>query len=310
MYLGKIIQKMAGLEPTREADGLRTQKTVVIFCIVVVLCAVSAVMAEQCIRGLVVDTNRDVLWLGLPAPVRNGTVFDVMLLPTGNVIARAEVIECTGDAPYVARARFAMEDTSVTIPVGAYVECMVDSIGNSGESANKPKRTPSNTSNNGNNGVNPLSLHIGSFFPFDNSIRGETSDIWPGAHVTYRIGRLEGCDTKLGVGYFRRTGHFVEAGDEGTRDFRAIPITLDAQMRSPQAQLGAGGWFGRLGVGAYVITDERSVGATTETTSTTALGLQLGFGYESANGRSVQLTYMGSSNTGFNGLSVCLGARF
>ena len=271
--------------------------------VLMILLLVSGIsVADEPVRGLVVDRSDGILWLGLPGPVRAGAVFDVKLVPGDKVIARAEVIECTPDVPYVARARFAMEDPSAFIPIGAYVEAVSEVIADRDqplgyEAIQFEPRKP-----------NPLSFQAGLFFPSNGDLGDETSDVWPAFQLSYRAGASGCCETSIGVGYYHGDGDFEIGGIAGERDFRALPVTVDMKIRG--ARRADRGCFLRLGVGAYLIHDERTFGGVTGSDSVTTFGWQAGFGYESKSGRSVQVYYTDVSKTDFKGVVFSLGARF
>ena len=270
------------------------------FCVVMVLLLASGCsMAEEPVRGLVVDRSDGILWLGLPGPVRAGAVFDVKLVPGDEVIARAEVIECTPDAPYVARAKFAMEDPSAFIPVGAYVEAVSEVI------ADRDQPPGYKAIQFHPKAPNPLQFQAGLFFPSNGDLGDETSDTWPAFQLSYRAAASDCSETSIGVGYFHGDGDFTIGGIAGKRDFRALPVTVDMKIRGARK-----GWFVRLGVGAYLIDDERTLGGVTDSTSVTTFGWQAGFGYESKSGRLAQIHYVDVSKTDFRGVVFTLGARF
>ncbi|HUV06060.1 MAG TPA: hypothetical protein VMX94_13305 [Armatimonadota bacterium] len=271
-----------------------------IVMVVLVVCGCS--MAGEPLRGLVVDRTDNILWLGLPGPVQAGAVFDVMLVPGDKVIARAEVIECTPDAPYVARARFAMEDPSAFIPVGAYVEAVSEVI------ADRDRPCGYKAVRVGPRKPNPLQLQAGLFFPTKGDLGDETSDTWPAFQLSYRVAASECSETSIGVGYLHGDGDFTIGGIAGRRDFRVFPVTLDVKTRG--ARSADKRWFVRVSLGAYLIDDERTLGGVTSSESDTAFGWQVGFGYESRSGRSAQIHYVDVSKTDFRGVVFTLGARF
>ena len=268
--------------------------------ILMILLLVSGLsVADEPVRGLVVDRSDGILWLGLPGPVQAGAVFDVMLVPGDKVIARAEVIECTPDVPYVAKAKFAMEDPSAFIPVGAYVEAVSEAIADRDQPLGykaiqfEPRKP------------NPLQFQAGLFFPSNGDLGDETSDAWPAFQLSYRVGASERCETGIGVGYYHGDGDFEIGGIAGERDFRVLPVTVDVKIRGARK-----GWFLRLGAGAYMIDDERTFGGVTDSTSVTTFGWQAGFGHESKSGRLAQIHYVDVSKTDFRGVVFTLGARF
>lgn len=259
-------------------------------------------MAEEPVRGLVVDRSDDILWLGLPDHVKKGAVFDVMLLPSGRVIARAEIIECTPDAPFVAKAKFAMEDPAAIIPVGAYVEATSDVIAKPDDVLSCEWAAPRTEDQD------RLSIQAGVFFPSDRSIRHEVQDVWPAVLVSYRISSDELTAVSVSAGYYGGSGTFAEGLLEGNRKLRVIPVSLDAKLK--MAAKRQSGWFARLGAGAYWVKDNRTVGTIEEEIDAVTFGWQAGIGWESKSGRSAHLYYTDVSNSDFKGLVFSVGAKF
>ena len=257
---------------------------------------------EQPLRGLVVDRGDNALWLGFPAAAQKGMVFNVMLVPGSEVIARAEILEATPDAPYVAKASFTMLDKKAFIPIGAYVEATNVAV------ADRDKEPGYKAVTLGPKGPNPLSLQAGVFFPSNDQLKDETDRVWAAFHFDYRICRSEAAEMSIGAGYYGRHGTFIEGINPGTRVIRVIPITIDAKLKSCEES--GKGWFGKVGVGAYIVRDERTVGAVSESVRNTTIGWQAGIGYESGSGRSVQLGYVDARQRDFKGVTFTLGARF
>ena len=274
-----------------------------VFCLlaIIALLPVGGLMADGPVRGLVVDRGEKILWLGLPAPVHKGAVFDVMLLPGSPVIARAEAIDCTPDAPYVARAKFVMEDPHAFIPIGAYIEAAE----NVPADRDQPGSYRSVTL--GPEGINPLSFSLGLFFPSDSDIRDETASGWPAAKINYRISGGERSGFSVGLGYLHADGDFEVGSLSGSREFLVVPLTVDAKL---QSQTKKSGWFARVGAGAYYVRDERRVGVVAEKTSVTTFGWQAGIGYESKGGGFFEVSYTDVAKTDFKGTVFSLGARF
>lgn len=279
-----------------------TRICVALFLVIAILPAMP-VAADEPLRGLVVDRGDNVLWLGFPAAAEKGMVFNVSLLPGTNVIARAKVVEATPDAPYVAKANFTMLDKQASIPVGAYVEavdvavaCKDKAPGCEGIKC-RPKKP------------NPLSLSIGALFPSDDQLQDETGEAWPAFQLDYSLSRSETGGISLGVGFYRRHGTFVEGIDAGKRDLQVIPVTIDLKFTS-EDWCKKGGWYGKIGAGAFIVRDERTVGAVSESIRRTTIGWQAGIGYESRSGRSVQLGYLDARQSDFKGVTFTLGARF
>lgn len=263
----------------------------------------TSVPADEPIRGLVVDRNSKTLYIGLPVCVPTGTVFDVSLVPGDVVIARATVTTCTPDAPYVAQAAFKLVEPDGFIPVGAYVEVVDGAV----PETDRPDGFKSVEL--GPYRRNPLSLSVGAFFPLDNDLETETGGIWPEFRLAYQTSRTQTFSTSIGIGYAHKYGTFAEMGVSGERDFRVYPVTFDARFY-PARQIDRGGWFGRLGVGAYTIRDRRVFAGVSDTDTTTEFGWLAGFGYESSGGRTAQVYYEDTSGTEFRGLVLAVGARF
>ncbi len=259
---------------------------------------------SQPVRGLVVDRSDGVLWLGLPAPAKRGAVFDVMLLPGDKVIARAEVVASTADPPYVAKARFVLEDPRAFIPVGAYVEATEEVIARDRDEIRGFREVRLEP-----RGVNPLSFNIGAFYPSDGDFRDETGDLWTAFELAYRLAESRNTMTSLSVGYYHREGEFMVGALDGRRDFRVLPVSIDFKVGPVRGHGRCGGYF-LVGVGAYDVRDDRTVGAVTESFSKTTFGWKAGLGYESKSGRFAQIKYVDVSESDFKGVVFSLGASF
>lgn len=258
--------------------------------------------ADELVRGLVVDRGDKSLWIGLPVPVQRGTVFNVYLVPGNEPIARATVTEITPDPPYVARASVKLLRSDAFIPVGAYVEVVGDVL-------------PATDSPGGFRDVDfrpqtagRLSLSASAFFPTGGDLEDETTGVWPSFHLAYRICEKQAADLQVGVGYFHGDGDFTEGLQAGTREFRVIPLTVEARI--PMSASRTGGWFSRIGVGAYYVRDQRTLGGIDSSENTVTFGWQAGFGYVSARGRSAEFYYTDVSETDFQGFAFSLGTRF
>lgn len=259
-------------------------------------------MADEPVWGLVVDRCDDVLWLGLPDHVKKGAVFDVTLLPGSKVIARAEVIDCTPDAPFVAKAKFAMEDPAAIVPVGAYVKAGSDVVGKPDVSLSHEwaaARTEDQER---------LSIQAGAFFPSERSVRDEVQDVWPSIQASYRLSSDELTTFSISAGYYAGTGRFKEGVLEGNRKLRVIPVSLDVKLKMGEKR--QSGWFARLGAGAYWVRDDRNVGTVEEEIDAVTFGWQAGIGWESNSGRSAQVYYTDVSKSDFKGFVFAVGAKF
>ena len=273
-----------------------------LFCIIAILISVP-LTAEEPLRGLVVDKGDNVLWLGFPSAAQKGMVFNVMLLPGADVIARAKVLEATPDAPYVAKAGFKMLDKKAFIPIGAYVETRHVAV------ADRDKAPGCEGINFRPKGPNPLSFQAGVFFPSDDQLDEKTDEAWPAFQLDYSLSRSEAGGISLGVGFYRRHGTFVEGIDAGKRDLQVIPVTLDLKFTS-EDWCKKGGWYGKVGAGAYIVRDHSTVGTVPEDNRTTTIGWQAAIGHESRSGRTVQLGYVDARQSDFKGITFTLGARF
>ena len=283
---------------------MRIRKAFMFWLIVctVLLLAPDLFASDEPICGLVVDRSDEALWLGLPAAVEQGTVFDVSLIPGGRIIAQARVEECTPDSPYVAKAEFKMLDASAFVPIGAYVETVSEVV----SERDAPDGYRAGKSESGQ--PNPFDFQAGIFFPTASGLKDETDWGWPFFQVGYRLSDSPRGDVNLGLGYYHQDGSFTIGSDEGSRDFRVLPLTLDVKVRSSESP--GRSWFWRVGIGAYMVDDERTFGGVTDSDSVTTFGWQGGIGYESRSGRFAQLCYVDVSKSDFKGLTFSLGARF
>jgi len=256
---------------------------------------------DQPFRGLVVDRTEKFLWLGLPTPAKKGAVFDIMLVPGSKVIARAVVSDCTVDSPYVARAKFVMEDPSAFIPVGAYAEASYS------EAIDDRDVSEGYESIRLGSEKSPWSLKVGIFYPDDKAVRDETRALWPTVEVSYRLARRDECILEAGLGYYQGKGSLVSDDLETKRDIRVLPFTLNVRVKNGKDRDGS---YARVGVGAYYVRDKVSAGGAEDKSSVVTFGWQAGLGYESRRGRSVELKYTDVSRTDFRGFVLSFGAKF
>lgn len=259
-------------------------------------------IADELVRGLVVDNGSKAIWLGLPVPVEKGTVFNVYLMPGGEPLARVTVLEITPDAPFVAKASVKLLRKDAFIPVGAYVEV----TGNAIPATDKPGGYDAVDLHDET--ARRLSFRAGVLFPTDRDLRDETADVWPMFQVSYRICSKRNKDVQIGVGYYGDNGSFSEGGLDGTREFRVLPLTFD--MRIPMSYSQTGNWFARAGIGAYFIRDRRTLGTDTTSEDVVTFGWQAGFGYVSSRGHSAELYYTDVSSADLRGAVFSLGTRF
>jgi hypothetical protein len=268
----------------------------------ILLFAAGASAANELVRGLVVDRNDKTLWLGLASPVNKDTVFNVSLVPGSEVLARATVINCTPDEPFVAQARFKVLIPEAFVPVGAYVEIAGNAVPDMDEPDGYESPVPSRES------AGRLSFRVAAFFPSDSGLSDETSSAWPTFQIGYQICRREGMSAEIALAYYGQDGEFVEGAVSGRREFRAVPLTFD--VRFPISGSKRSGWVARAGVGAYSIRDERTVGGVQTSRDVTTFGWQAGFGYVSSRGYSAELHYTDVSSTDLQGVGFSLGTRF
>ncbi len=271
----------------------------------VVLILVSCAVADGPTRGLVVDRTDSFLWIGLPNAVPAGTVFDIRLVPNDKVIARAKVLECTPDSPFVAKASFRLTDPKGFIPTGAYAEQSA-----SREVPETDRTDGYNTVRLEPKGINPLSLNVDAFFPTNSSLATETGDIWPAIFLDYRLSNRDRVTTSIEAGYTHKSRRFSVTGAPVRRDFRVIPVTFDAKFWAQSRAVRRGGWFAKLGVGAYAIRDTRTVSGFRTVDDFVTFGWLAGLGYESRGGGLAQLYFVDTSHGGFRGIMAGVGARF
>lgn len=274
-----------------------------ILVIGIVFATAGLVYSDGPVRGLVVDRGDGMVWIGLAEPVPRDAVFEVRLVPGDTVIARARVLECTQDSPFVAKARLKLVDPKGFIPIGAYAE-VTDHLIPEQDRPNGYKDVKL-----GPSGINPLSGSVFAFFPTNSALEAQTNSVWPWFEVDYRMCDNDHLSTNLGVAFTKKQGNFTLGGLPANRDFQVLPVIYDVRLWV-QPSPPSGRWFGRLGVGAYTVRDRLNVnGAITVNTQVT-FGWLAGFGYESHNGQSAQVYYTNTSETGFRGIAAGVGVRF
>lgn len=282
---------------------MRRAVTLLALVLIAFLITSNSSRAAELVRGLVVDrSDENTIWLGLPVPAHKGDVFEVRIMPEGGVVAQAEVVEATIDAPYIAKARFKLLDKTAFVAVGSYVQQIDHPIPDTDTGSRYQSVSL------GPKGKNPLSFEAGILYITDSQLRRETRSVWPAFQLSYRICSSKKMDTDIAVGYYHRTGNFTENGLSGSRDFRVVPVTIDWKMWMSRSA-GYGSFFD-AGVGAYFINDKRAVGSVPDNSKVGTLGWQAGFGYESKRGQSARLYYTSASRRSFRGLGFVLGSRF
>ncbi len=285
----------AKIEPGVTAE-VKFRKLTVWIALILILSAAAA-RADEPMRGLVVDRGSGALWLGLPGPVPIGTGFNVYLAPGGEPMAFATVIDITPDAPYVAKAKMRALRPDAFIPVGAYVEAAATEI----PEADKHEGGFQDMSLT-RRYDRRLTFRAGALFPTNGDLKDETDNLWPAFQASYRLCDSPERDLQVGLGYFGGSGTFTG----GSRDFRVLPVTLDARFRTSAGS----GLFARAGIGAYYIRDERTLGLVTTSNDMVTFGWQAGFGYTSAGGYSAEICYTDVLRTDFGGVVLSLGTQF
>ncbi len=260
--------------------------------------------ADKPIRALVVDRSNNFLWLGLPAPVKKGTVFNIMLMPDDKVIARAIVVECTPDEPYVAKAKFVLEDANAFIPVGAYAEASSDTFINDRDEIPGYKDVKLSAKH-----AKRINFSVGVFYPLEKSLRKESQNILPIFQLSHGLCKTKTGDLSLVLGYCHGDGDFSADELGGSRDFRVASLTFDAKF-SESSKLKKAGFYWLLGAGAFWIQDEQTVGTAENELNVITFGWRSGIGYQSRSGRLAQLMYTDTARSDFKGLVFSLGARF
>lgn len=260
--------------------------------------------ADKPIRALVVDRSNNFLWLGLPAPVKKGTVFDIMLMPDSKVIARAVVFECTPDEPYVAKAKFVLEDANAFIPVGAYAEASGKVFLNDRDEIPGYRDVKL-----GSKYAKRINFSIGAFYPLEESLRKETQNILPVFQLSHGLCKSKTGELNLVLGYCQGSGDFSANELAGSRDFKVTSLTFDAKF-SDASEHRKLGFYLLAGAGAFWIQDKRTMMSTEQELNVITFGWRSGIGYQSKSGRLAQLMYTDTARSDFKGLVFSLGARF
>ncbi|MHB0913565.1 MAG: hypothetical protein ACYC2Y_08990 [Armatimonadota bacterium] len=242
------------------------------FLILLLFCSLPACAGD--LAGMVVGRTGDVLHVSLPKPVKDGSVLTVEV--SGEKLAKARVLSCTSEQPYIALAKVTEEAEDASVPVGMRIYAE-----DGAPTMPAPKRTPDER----------FSIQAGAFYPTAVETRLSTGEYWQSYRLNYALVRANGLETLLSAEYARSSGE---------TDIQVIPVTVlgkikPVRMGSAHLFLGAGG-------GIYSI---RSGG-----NETREFGQEFALGIESKHGWVLEARYRDVPDTQIKGYSLSFGNRF
>ena len=282
---------------------LRAGKWLFVLISVALVCGaqVSARVQSDKMIGMVVGRTGSVLHIGVPQPVREGTIFEVKLFEGEPPIAEARVISCTRERPFMALAKVIWGDTLVSVPTGVHAYADVDSV--EGVDALQLVILQSDDPDR-----NRFSIQAGAFYPVDAAVRDATSDYWLSYRLSYTFIRAGRFETVLSGEYSKASGQAIVDGYSLDRTIEVIPLTVMGRMKP--VTIGKAHLFVGVALGMYNILTSDSAGIGDIKTNTQEFGQELSMGMESSHGWVVELRYRNIQNSDLNGYLFTVGSRF
>jgi hypothetical protein len=282
---------------------LRAGKWLFVLIAVALVCGaqVSASVQSDKMIGMVVGRTGSVLHIGVPQPVREGTIFEVKPFEGEPPIAEARVISCTQERPFMALAKVIRGDTLMSVPTGVHAYADVDSV--EGPDAPQPVVTRADDPDR-----NRFSIQAGAFYPVDESVREATADYWQSYRLCYTFIRAGRFETVLSGEYSKASGQAIVDGFSLGRTTEVIPVTVTGRLKP--VSMGRCHLFMGVGFGMYNILTSDSAGIGTIKTNSREFGQELSTGVESSHGWVVELRYRNIQNSDLNGYLFTIGSRF
>ena len=282
---------------------LRAGKWFFLVAAVALLCGAQVSAGTQGDRmiGMVVGRTGSVLHIGIPQPVKEGTIFQVKPFDGEPPIAEAKVISCTQERPFMALAKVIRGDTIMSVPTGVHAYADVGSV--SGPDAPQPMVKQSDEAD-----TERFSLEAGAFYPSESSVRQATTNYWPSYRVTYSLLKNNRFETLLTGEYSKADGDAVVDSVMVDRTTEIIPVTVMGRLK-PMHWGDAHLFFGG-GVGIYSIRTSDNNGTGTIKSSRQEVGQELSVGVQSSHGWLVELRYRNIENTDLKGYLMTIGSRF
>lgn len=283
---------------------LRAGKCLFILVAVALICAIPVCGRADGDKmiGMVVGRTGSVLHIGVPQPVREGTIFEVKPFESEPPIAEARVVSCTQERPFMVLAKVISGDAIMSVPTGVRAYADVDSI-QASEAAPQPVVIKQENPDRAR-----FALEAGAFYPQEESVRNSTADYWQSYRLTYAFLKMGQIDTLLCAEYSKASGTGVVDGSMMGQTTEIIPVTAMARIKP--VRMGNAHLFFGGGIGIYNIRTTDTDGIDNMTHNQREFGQELCTGLESTHGWVVELRYRNIQNTDLKGYLFTIGSRF
>ncbi len=282
---------------------LRAGTWLLVLAAVALVCGVQVSAGTQGDRmiGMVVGRTGSVLHIGIPQPVREGTIFQVKPFDGEPPIAEAKVISCTQERPFMALAKVIRGDTIMSVPTGVHAYADVGSVER--QDAPQPLMREERDMDR-----NRFSLEAGAFYPSEASVRESTTDYWPSYRLTYTLLKNNRFETLLAGEYSKAAGEALVDSISVDRTTEIIPLTVMGRLKPVHS--GKTDFFLGGGLGIYSIRTTDNNGTGNIRSSRQEIGQELSVGLQSSHGWLVELRYRNIQNTDLKGYLMTIGSRF
>lgn len=305
LMLGILFVAIKHLVPIiKEAQNMFLHfKTLLIVTLTFLVCTIAAIGGvEDKIEGRVIGSTGEILHINVPVPVKEGTFFELRILPSEPVIAEVSVLSCTKERPFIVLAKVVKMDYNSDIPLGVKAYTDYESV----LTPDAPKPIKHETPRYSD--PNRFSLQFGAFYPRKPIVRDTVADYWQAARLNYSILKINSFETMLSAEYTKGTGSSSEDLTQPKVTQEIVPITALAQFQalkvgSMKLTLGAGG-------GLYFTRTQEFLGSSKTSNISQQLGHEFSAGLESTHGWIMELRYRDVPNTDIQGYSLTMGARF
>lgn len=252
--------------------------------------------------GMVVGRTGSVLHIGVPQPVREGTIFEVKPFESEPPIAEARVLSCTQERPFMALAKVVRGDSIMSVPTGVRAYADIGAI----EGTEAPLPQPIMHTDSPDR--DRFSLQAGAFYPSSAVIQSMTSDYWQSYRFAFSFIRMGRFETLLSAEYSKGSGTAFAEGGPVNHSMEIMPITVMERFRP--FRLGNAHLFFGAGAGIYNIRTKDTFGADTLTSNQQEFGHEFAVGMESKHGWVIEARYRDIQNTDLKGYLVTIGSRF
>lgn len=251
------------------------------------------------ITGMIVGRTGEIVHVSVPQPVDEGSIFSVKPVQADPPIAKARVLSCTQERPYIALAKIVQGDIENPVPTGARAYAEDDSV--KGPSVPKPMGRSAQ-------GEDRFSMQVGAFYPSTTALRDSVADYWQAYRLNYLLLKARDFEAQLSAEYNKGSGEFPLETGLVKRSREVIPLTFLGRI--VPLRMGSTHLFLAAGPGFYKIRSEETTGGITTSGDAEEFGQEYAVGFESRRGWILELRYRDVENTDIQGYSLTMGARF